>query len=170
MPAISSTQELKVEPRQSLTMLTTMRAANTVSLSARNHLELVNIDFVGMSGNAVTTFQVVDLQKFFVGQLEIEDVHVFDHAFFMRGLREDDVAFLNVPTQHHLGRSLAVGLGGLGDGLFVEQIVLALSEWAPRLNLDPAGTAVLGYFALLVGGVQFDLVYHRDNWLPTGAE
>ena len=78
-----------------------------------------------------------------------------------RRLREHDVAQLDVPAQHHLGRRLAVAARRFGDHRVVEHA--ALGDRRPRLGGDP----VLGVEGpqLVLGevGVHLDLVDRRDR-------
>lgn len=57
---------------------------------------------------ACLRIQNCDRAHIFLGQTEIEDVHVLDHSFLMGGFRQDDHAPLDVPAQHHLCRGLCV--------------------------------------------------------------
>ena len=80
------------------------------------------------------------------------------YALAPGGLGEDDVAHLQVPSDHNLRRRLAVRLGGNGDHVLVEQRVFALTERTPRLNLDAMTASECRGLRLLVGRVQLDLV------------
>jgi hypothetical protein len=71
----------------------------------------------------------------FVREHEVEDVEVLFHALTTHGLRDRDDLALDEPPQHYLRDRLAVRAADLGQERIGEQVVLALSESAPRLDL-----------------------------------
>ena len=80
-------------------------------------------------------------------------------------LRDDDDVALDEPAQHDLRDGLAVRLADLGQHRVGEQVVAALGERSPRLDLH----AVLAH-ELLVGGaleerVRLDLVDRRGDFV-----
>lgn len=97
-----------------------------------------------------------------VVQHEVEDVDVLGDARGGDGLRDDDVADLEVPAQHHLGGGPAVLGGELGDRRVLQQ-ALALAQRRPGLGRDAVPGVEGTGLRLLELRVQLDLVDGRDD-------
>ena len=85
-------------------------------------------------------------------ELEAEDVDVFAHPFGADGLRDGDHAPLDEPSQDDLADGLAVRRANLAESRVGEQVVLALGERTPGLDLDAALNHQLLVVASLVKG------------------
>jgi hypothetical protein len=77
-----------------------------------------------------------DLLHLLVGELEVEDVQVLGHPLGPHRLRDHDDLALGEPAQHDLADGLAVRGADLGERGVGEQVVLALGERPPGLDLD----------------------------------
>src|SRR3954453_7855163 len=82
-------------------------------------------DCVGLGPAPTAGVQAVDRGHLVGGQLEVEHVDVLCDASGLGGLRNDRASVLQTPTQHHLGDSLAVGLGDVCDERVVERAAVA---------------------------------------------
>src|SRR3712207_1121022 len=92
----------------------------------------------------------VDRGHLLLGQLETEQVEVLLQPLPAARLREDDVAELQVPAQHHLLRGDAVRLRGTADARVGEDAPeLAGAERTPRLDDDAPLPAELAQLLLL---------------------
>ena len=104
-----------------------------------------------------------------VGELEVEDVDVLAHPLGADGLGDDDDVALDEPAQDDLGDGLAVRGADLAEDRVGEDVVLALGERAPGLDLH----AVLAHERLVGGAlverVRLDLVDRRRD-LVVGDE
>ena len=110
-------------------------------------------------------------------QLEVEDGEVLGHALLAHGLGDGHHAALRQPAQDHLRHALAVLPGHRLQGLVVEEVILALGERPPRLDLDVVFLEELLGLSLLVEGVRLDLVdgghdfvVHEEIHEPVGIE
>src|SRR5690348_17394509 len=74
---------------------------------------LAAVELVGVGAGALVLVQHGDVLDVGSGQLEVEDVDVLPDPVCGDRLGEHDIAALEVPAQHDLGRGLA---GPLGDG------------------------------------------------------
>src|SRR5215208_4921260 len=103
-----------------------------------------------------------DAGHLLVGELEVEDVEVLRHPLPADGLGVGGDLALDEPPQHDLGHRLAVGGADLAEGRVGEQVVAALGERAPGLELDAALThELLVVLALKKGWVSI--------WLTAGV-
>src|SRR3954454_9800378 len=124
--------------------------------SARDVVEHVGVR-AGAGGLALV--ERVDLLHVVVPELEVEHVEVLPHARGRDRLRKHDVAALDVPAEHHLGRRPPERVGDPRDHRVVEDV--ALRDRRPRFGGDAVLPAV--GVDLLVGevGVQLDLIHRR---------
>lgn len=99
-----------------------------------------------------------DLRHLIVGELEVEDVEVLRHALGMHGLRDRHHPALHEPAQDDLSDRLAVLLANRGQHRIGEQIVPALRERSPGLDLDAALAHELVIGHSLMERVGLDLV------------
>ena len=79
-----------------------------------------------------------DAAHLVVGELEVEDVDVLGHALGADRLRDDDDVALDEPAQHDLRDGLAVRRADLAQCGVGEQVVAALGERSPGLDLHTA--------------------------------
>src|SRR4051794_26471581 len=119
-------------------------------------------EVVGVRPGALVAVERGDCVHVVVGQVEVEDVDVLPHPLGLHRLREDDVAQLDVPAQHDLGRGLAVLLGQVLERALGEQVA-ALCDRAPRLGLDAVLHVIVAQLALDQPRVQLDLVDRGDG-------
>src|ERR1700723_762692 len=103
------------------------------TVTAWFHSDLVEL--VGVGADALVLVQRADLGYVTARELEVEDVEVLPDPGRGDRLRENDVAALDVPAQHDLGRGLADPLGDRDDdGVIKHQ---ALPDRGPGLDGDP---------------------------------
>ena len=98
-----------------------------------------------------------------VGQGEVEDVEVLFHAFAADRLGDGHDAALDQPPEHDLGDGLAVGVADGGERRVGEQVVAALGEPAPGLDLHAVGAHELLVGVALEERVRLDLVDRRGH-------
>src|SRR4051794_6635297 len=112
-----------------------------------------------------------------VGELEAEDVDVLGHALGAHGLRDDDDVALDEPAQDDLCDRRAVRRADLAQCCVGEQVVAALCERAPGLDLHTALAHQLLVVRALEVRVRLDLVHRGRNLVvvdevhqPVGVE
>ena len=98
-------------------------------------------------------------------ELEVEDVEVLGHPLLAHRLGDRHDAALRQPAQDHLGDALAVFPADGPQHLVVEDVVLALRERSPRLDLDVVLLQELLRLDLLMEGVRLDLVDRRRDFV-----
>ena len=90
-----------------------------------------------------------------LGEGKVEDIPVLNHPLPVGGLGQDDHTPLDVPTQHHLCRSLAVLCPDGVQDLILEETAPALAEGRPGLDLNPVLVhPLLGFGCWLYGWVS----------------
>ena len=62
------------------------------------------VEAVRVESESLSAVEPTDLVHVALGQLEVEDVEVVREPSWIAGLRDDDVAKLKVPAEHHLRR------------------------------------------------------------------
>lgn len=102
-----------------------------------------------------------DFRHFFMGKGKAEDVDVLRHVFRIGGLRENYVAFLNVPAQNDLRIGLAVFLPQAGEKRFVQQSGIAMSQGIPAFDDRAVRSDAALQFLLLVIRMAFHLQGYR---------
>src|ERR1700722_5472171 len=88
-------------------------------------VRLHRAELVRVGAGALVPVQRGDRFVVLAGQLEVEDVDVLPDPGRGDRLGEDDVAALDVPAQHDLGRCLACRLGDRDDDRIAEQVTAA---------------------------------------------
>src|SRR6478735_6320590 len=130
-------------------------------------------DGLGFGSATYTLIEGVDRRELVGGELEVEHVEVGSDALGVDRLRDRGASLLEVPTQHHLRRGLAVYGGDLADLRIVERRRAAVTAIAgdathrrPGLRQNP----VLGVRLLRLGlgevRVDLDLVDRGDDRRP----
>ncbi len=107
--------------------------------------------------------EVGDCRHLVLGQFEAEYIEVLRNALRVSGLGEHYDAVLQVPTDDDLGRGDAVFLSRLGNCVDLEEVRLALAQWAPSLDFYAVGAEGVQLALTLQVRVQFYLVYHRGD-------
>src|ERR1700751_3950593 len=118
--------------------------------------DVVELVGVGTGAARFAAVQAGDGVHFVAGEVEVEDVEVRLHPLAVHRLREHDVAALDVPAQHHLGRIFAVPIGDAGYRWVVEH--LALRDWRPGLRRDLVLVAVGAHLLVAEVRVYLDLI------------
>src|ERR1700742_1807289 len=106
--------------------------------------EVLQGDVTGLGAAAYAGVERVEGFEFAGGELEVEDGEVLGDPLGPHRLGDGAAAFLQVPADHDLGRSLAVGGGDRDDGGIVEGAFPApavagdAADRGPGLGEDPA--------------------------------
>jgi hypothetical protein len=116
---------------------------------------------VWVGAGPLVAVQCADRLDVLAGQLEVEDLDVLLDALRGDRLGEDDIAALDMPAQHDLGRGLADPASNRLDRRIVEDA--ALSERRPGFDGDLVLGAEPAQLVLGQVGIDLDLVDRRGD-------
>lgn len=98
-----------------------------------------------------------DSGHLFIGETEIEDIHVGPEVIGVVGARNRDEAFLDVPAQDDLGDGFPVGAGDVLEDFFLEEAVFGMAERIVRHHFRSVGGKSFKDCLFAAIGVGFQL-------------
>lgn len=131
-----------------------------------SHEHLGHFGVVVVEEEALACVKCLDTCHIVGGELEIEDVEVLGHAFFVCRFGNDDHPTLQQPAQSHLRNALPLLLANFAKQLVGEETVAAFGQRSPRHNSAVKFVHIFLALHLLVKHVRFHYYAERLHVSP----